>query len=99
VGLDLSKSVKIQDYLLANPSRIDRVVKAAKRDKKLAALLTQYATGSIGYNEFKRAAIIKVLPFYIWYKMKKIVGVGQSANGDLKSTLNKPHAGKSELPK
>jgi geranylgeranyl reductase family protein len=99
VGLDLSKSVKIQDYLLANPSRIDRVVKAAKRDKKLAELLTQYATGSIGYNEFKRAAIIKVLPFYIWYKLKKIVGIGHGANQNLKSVLNKPHAEKSEHPK
>jgi len=96
VGLDLSKSVKIQDYLLAHPSRIDRVVKAAKRDKKLAELLTKYATGAIGYNEFKRAAIIKVLPLYIWYKLKKIVGVGHSANLDLKSDPSKSQAEKSE---
>lgn len=75
IGVDLSKSVRIQDYLLANPSRIDRVVKGARRDKKLAELLTKYATGTIGYKDFKRAVMIKVLPQYVWYKFKKVLGL------------------------
>jgi geranylgeranyl reductase family protein len=72
IGLELTKSVKIQRWLLSKQSRIDRIVNAAKKSPILTKLLAEYSTGTIGYREFKRAVILKALPFYIAEKFKKL---------------------------
>lgn len=90
IGVDLAQSVKIQDYLLASPTRIDRIIKAANKNKKLAELLTRYATGAIGYKEFRRSAMIKILPFYLWHKIKKVFRFGDGR----KQGFNKSEAEK-----
>jgi geranylgeranyl reductase family protein len=73
IGLDLAKSVQIQGILLSDTSRIDRIVKAAKKDQKLASLLAGYATGTIDYHEFKRSVIVRALPLYLREKIRKIL--------------------------
>jgi len=71
IGLELEKSVSIQDFLLSDPRRIDRIVNAARSDRRLACLLTSYATGAMGYGEFKRAMIFQAFPVYVWHKIAR----------------------------
>ena len=70
IGLELQKSVSIQRALLSDTSRIDRIVKAARRDKGLAHLLTRYATGGISYPAFLRSLIPHAFPRHLWEKAK-----------------------------
>ena len=49
IGLELKRSVRIQKTILNDPSRIDKIIKAAQRDPKLADILARYSTGSIDY--------------------------------------------------
>ena len=65
IGEDLDKSVSIQRLLLADMSRMNRLVRAAARNRPLAELLARYATGAIPYAEFKRSAIRRALPLYL----------------------------------
>jgi len=73
IGAELQKSVSIQRVLLSDTTRIDRIVKAAGRNKALAHLLTQYATGGISYPDFKRSLVLHAFPLYIWEKVKSLV--------------------------
>jgi len=72
IGLELEQSVKIQKTILSDPSRIDKIIKAAKRDPKIADILARYSTGSIGYHELRSKAILRLLPLYIKSKIGKI---------------------------
>lgn len=65
IGVDLEKSVKIQELLRGDMSRVDRVVKEASRNRVLADLLARYATGAISYREFKRALLLRAFPLYV----------------------------------
>jgi geranylgeranyl reductase family protein len=65
IGEDLGKSVSIQRLLLADMGRMNRVVRAASRNRPLAALLARYATGAIPYAEFRKSVIRRALPLYI----------------------------------
>jgi flavin-dependent dehydrogenase len=70
IGADLSKSVSIQRLLLGDLSRVDRVVRAAKRNPTFAGLLARYATGAISYEQFKKSVIFKALPLYVREKAR-----------------------------
>ena len=73
IGIDLEKSVRFQKLLLADPKRIDRVVKAASQSPVLADLLARYATGSLAHGQFKRALIRRALPMYVREKARELV--------------------------
>jgi len=65
IGIDLAKSVSIQRLLLGDISRVDRIVKAASRNRTLADLLARYATGALPYDRFRKSVIRRALPLYI----------------------------------
>lgn len=72
IGLDLEKSVSIQRLLVSDITRVDRIVKAASRNPTLAALLARYATGALGYWEFKKSVIRRALPLYVREKARAV---------------------------
>lgn len=76
IGLDLAKSVKIQRNILFNPNKIDRIVKAATMDQKLADLLTKYSIGEIYYYKFLCLALIRIAPLYLKRKIQKVFSRG-----------------------
>jgi flavin-dependent dehydrogenase len=65
IGQELRKSVEIQRMLLADPSRVDRIVRAASRNPALADLLARYATGAMTHAQFKRSLLLRALPLYL----------------------------------
>lgn len=75
LGEDLHQSVSIQKRLLGDPTRIDRVVRAAQKDERLLALLAGYATGTVEYAKLKRYLLRTALPLYLWEKAKLTIGV------------------------
>jgi geranylgeranyl reductase family protein len=75
IGRDLSKSVSIQRLLLADLSRVDRIVEAAARNPTLAGLLARYATGALPYEQFKRSVIMRALPLYVREKTRDLFAV------------------------
>jgi len=79
IGVELKKSVSIQNLLLADPGRVDRIVRAASRNPVLADLLARYATGAISYREFKRALLLRALPLYLGEKARAALQVKNAA--------------------
>jgi flavin-dependent dehydrogenase len=73
IGIELAKSVSIQKLLLADPGRVDRIVRAARRNPALADLLARYATGAISHREFRRALLGRALPLYVAEKVRALV--------------------------
>ena len=73
IGQDLSKSVAVQRLLLADLSRVNRIVAAATRNPALAGLLAHYATGALSYQEFKRSVFFRALPLYVREKARALV--------------------------
>jgi geranylgeranyl reductase family protein len=73
IGQDLSKSVAVQRLLLADLSRVNRIVAAATRNPALAGLLAHYATGALSYEEFKRSVFFRALPLYVREKARALV--------------------------
>ena len=65
IGEELEKSVAIQRLLLRDPSRVDRIVRAASRNPALADLLARYATGALSYAQFKRGLVFRATPLYL----------------------------------
>lgn len=72
IGEDLEKSVSIQRLLLADMSRMNRLVRAAARNRPLAALLARYATGAIPYAQFRKSVIRRALPLYIRERIVRV---------------------------
>ncbi|HYL38041.1 MAG TPA: NAD(P)/FAD-dependent oxidoreductase [Bryobacteraceae bacterium] len=72
IGVELEKSVSIQRLLLADPGRVDRIVRAARRNPGLADMLARYATGSLSHREFKRALLLRALPLYLGEKVRAL---------------------------
>ena len=64
IGDELANSVRLQKLLLADPARIDRIVRAASRHAVLADLLARYATGALTHAQFKRSMLRRALPVY-----------------------------------
>jgi flavin-dependent dehydrogenase len=72
VGDELRKSVSIQKLLLADPTRIDKIVALARRNPAVRQLVTQFAVGALSYIRFRRQLMLKALPFYVSHKVSKV---------------------------
>jgi geranylgeranyl reductase family protein len=72
IGDELAHSVGLQKVLLADPTRIDRIVRAASRHAPLAEILAHYATGAITHAQFRRSMIRRALPIYIREKARRV---------------------------
>ncbi len=72
IGDELAHSVRLQKMLLADPTRIDRIVRAASRHSVLAGLLARFATGSITHAQFKRSMLRRALPVYLREKTRRL---------------------------
>ena len=73
IGAELAHSVRLQKLLLADPTRVDRIVRAASRHPALADLLARYATGALEHSEFRRSMIRRALPVYLREKARQLV--------------------------
>jgi flavin-dependent dehydrogenase len=73
IGDELAHSVRLQKPLLADPARIDRIVRAASRHAVLAGLLARYATGALTHAQFKRSMLRRALPVYLREKARQLV--------------------------
>jgi geranylgeranyl reductase family protein len=73
IGLDLRESVSIQRLLLADITRVDRLVRAASRNPALADLLARYATGALPSGQFKKLILRRALPLYIREKVRSLL--------------------------
>ena len=73
IGDELGHSVRLQKLLLADPARIDRIVRAASRHKALADLLARYATGALTHAQFKRSMLFRALPVYVREKTRSLL--------------------------
>jgi geranylgeranyl reductase family protein len=73
IGEELAQSVRLQKRLLADPTRIDRVVRAASRHPVFADLLARYATGGLTHPQFKRSLLRHALPVYLREKTRQLV--------------------------
>ena len=73
IGDELAHSVRLQKLLLADPTRIDRIVRAASRHAVLADLLARFATGALTHAQFKRSMLRRALPVYVREKARQFV--------------------------
>jgi geranylgeranyl reductase family protein len=73
IGDELAHSVRLQKLLLADPTRIDRIVRAASRHPVLADLLARYATGALTHAQFRRSMFRRALPVYVREKARQFV--------------------------
>lgn len=74
-GDELKQSVRLQKLLLADPERIDRLIRAAARHPQLADVLARYTTGSITHQQFRRLMLRRALPVYLREKMRMLFSV------------------------
>jgi flavin-dependent dehydrogenase len=72
IGDDLSNSVRLQKLLLADATRIDRLVRAASRHAVLADILARYATGALTHAQFRRSLLRRALPVYLREKTRRL---------------------------
>ena len=75
IGDELANSVRLQKVLLADPARIDRMVRAASRHAVLADLLARYATGALTHAQFKRWMLRRALPVYVGEKLRQLLAI------------------------
>jgi geranylgeranyl reductase family protein len=73
IGDELAHSVRLQKLLLADPTRIDRIVRAASRHAALANLLARYATGAMSHVQFRRSLLRRALPVYLREKTRRLL--------------------------
>jgi geranylgeranyl reductase family protein len=71
IGHELAQSVRLQRLLLADPGRVDRIVRAAGRHAALAEILARYATGAITHTQFRRSMLGRALPIYVHEKVRR----------------------------
>jgi len=74
IGMELAKSVHIQRLLMADATRVDRIVRAASRNPVLADTLARYATGALSHAEFKRLLLRRAFPMYVREKLRAFAG-------------------------
>jgi geranylgeranyl reductase family protein len=72
IGDELAHSVRLQKLLLADPTRVDRIVRAAGRNPALAEILARYATGAITHARFRSSMIRRALPIYMREKARQV---------------------------
>jgi geranylgeranyl reductase family protein len=73
IGAELRDSVIIQKYLLHSPSRMDRVVRGARRRPEFSEILVDYASGRISYRAARRRLLWhfpKLLPQLAWQALR-----------------------------
>ncbi len=73
IGDELTHSIRLQKLLLADPARIDRLVRAASRHSALADLLARYATGALSHVQFRRSMLRRALPVYVREKTRRLL--------------------------
>lgn len=73
IGDELAHSVRLQRLLLADGSRVDRIVRAASRHAMLADLLARYATGALTHRQFRRSMLRRALPVYLGEKARRLL--------------------------
>jgi geranylgeranyl reductase family protein len=73
IGDELAQSVRLQKLLLADPTRIDRIVRAASRHAVLADLLARFATGALTHAQFRRLMLRRALPVYVREKTRRLL--------------------------
>ena len=73
IGDELANSVRLQKLLLADPTRIDRIVRAASRHAVLADLLARFATGALTHAQFKRSMLRRAFPVYVREKTRRLL--------------------------
>jgi flavin-dependent dehydrogenase len=73
IGDELAHSVRLQKMLLADPTRIDRIVRAASRHAVLADLLARFATGAISHVQFRRSMLRRALPVNVREKTRLLL--------------------------
>lgn len=73
IGDELLNSVRLQKLLLSDPSRVDRIVRAAGRHAALAEILARYATGALTHAQFRRSMLRRALPVYVREKVRRLV--------------------------
>ena len=81
IGDELATSVRLQKLLLGDPTRVDRIVRAASRHAALADLLARFATGAITYGQFRRSMLRRALPVYLMEKTRRLFLTGSRAFG------------------
>jgi geranylgeranyl reductase family protein len=73
IGAELRDSLIIQKYLLHSPSRMDRVVRGARRRPEFSEILVDYASGRISYRAARRRLLWhfpKLLPQLAWQALR-----------------------------
>ncbi len=73
IGDELAHSVRLQKLLMADPGRVDRVVRAASSHPLLADLLARYATGALSHKQFRQSMFRRALPVYIAEKARRLM--------------------------
>jgi geranylgeranyl reductase family protein len=73
IGDELSHSVRLQKLLLADSTRVDRIVRAACRHPVLAEILAHYATGALTHLQFRRSLLRRALPVYLREKARQLI--------------------------
>jgi geranylgeranyl reductase family protein len=73
IGGELGHSVRLQKLLLADSTRVDRIVRAASRHAVLAELLARFATGAVTHGQFKRSMLLRALPVYVREKARQLL--------------------------
>lgn len=73
IGDELAHSVRLQRLLLADGTRIDRIVRAASHHPVLADLLARYATGALTHAQLRRSMLRHALPVYVREKTRRLL--------------------------
>jgi hypothetical protein len=73
IGEELGHSVRLQKLLLADSTRVDRIVRAASRHAVLAELLARFATGAVTHGQFQRSMLVRALPVYVREKTRQLL--------------------------
>lgn len=73
IGDELAHSVRLQKLLLADSTRVDRIVRAAGRHPVLAKILAHYATGALTHLQFRRSLLRRALPVYLREKARQLI--------------------------
>ena len=73
IGAELRDSVIIQKYLLHSPSRMDRVVRGARRRPEFSEILVDFASGRLSYRAARRTLLWhfpRLLPQLAWQAIR-----------------------------
>lgn len=78
IGAELRDALVVQRFLFEDRSRMDDAIRAAKRHRRAAALIVDYATGAISYRQ-ARLRLLARFPGIIWKLGRRVMGVRPTA--------------------